>query len=175
MELPLAKLDEYKHSGYDLLALPADMPHALRYVLFGTPYKYPVRLIEGARVISSRFDKDHAPLFTKYGIPGAASLQPWFMFNETRAWSYLAATSGTRLCDTFGTWRKNGRAVVKGEAEDREGERVSRQQACRNANNDRRYDAGNRCAGLMRKAEMVFRKLRSEKGRNKRVFTRIRG
>jgi hypothetical protein len=38
-------------SGYDLLALPADVPHALRYVLFGTPYKYPVRLIEGARVI----------------------------------------------------------------------------------------------------------------------------
>ncbi len=42
-----AKLDEYEDSGYDVLALSASRPQALRYVLFGTPYKYPVRLIEG--------------------------------------------------------------------------------------------------------------------------------
>ena len=50
--------------------------------------------------------------------------------------------------------------------EDRVGEQVSREQARRNANNDRRYQAGNRRAGLIPKADTVFRKLRSEKRRN---------
>jgi len=140
------------------LALPADAPQSLRYLLFGTSYKFPMKRIAGL--------KASGKWFTKHGIPGAASLQPWFLFNETQAWSYLAATAGTRLYDTFGTWRKNGRAVVKAVTEDREGERVSREQAFRNENNDRRYDAGNRRAGLMPKAEMVFRKLKSEMGRN---------
>jgi hypothetical protein len=52
------------------------------------------------------------------------------------------------------------------DAEPRESEQVSSARALRNANNERGYDAANRRAGLMRKAEMVFRKLRTEKGRN---------
>jgi hypothetical protein len=151
-------LEEHDLFVSDLLFLPAETHQVLRYLLFGTSYKYPADRIEGLVASNDRF--------TRYGIPGAASLQPWFLFNETQAWSYLAATAGTRLYDTFGTWRKNGRAVVKAVTEDREGERISRGQAFRNENNERRYEAGNRRAGLMRKAETVFRKLRFEKGRD---------
>ena len=35
-------MEEYANSGYDLLYLPADMPLALRYLLFGTSYKFPL-------------------------------------------------------------------------------------------------------------------------------------
>ena len=158
------KLAEYEDSGYDMLLLPADTPHALRYFLFGTSYKFPVESIEGLDIISRCSDKDRIPLFTKYGIPGAASLQPWFLFNETQAWSYLDVTAGTRLCDTFGTWRKNGRTAAKTETE--KGRRVSPEQALHHANKERKNEAGDRRAGLMPKAERVFRTLRAEKGRN---------
>ena len=152
------RVREYEDSGYDVLCVPAETPHALRYLLFGTSYKFPVQLIEGLVASSNRF--------TKRGIQGAAALQPWFLFNETQAWSYLAATAGTRLCDAFGTWRKNGRAAAKPRTEERDGERISREQARRNGNNERHYDAANRRTGLMFKAERVFRRLRSELGRN---------
>jgi len=131
--------------------------------------------IEGLKIISRCFDKGHVPRFTKYGIPGAASLQPWFLFDETQAWSYLQATTGTRLYDTFGTWRVNPRGNPQGTedreavariTEDRQPECVSQAMAFRNANNERMFDAGNRRAGLMRKAETVFRNLKSKMGRN---------
>ena len=100
---------EYDDSGYDVLCVPAETPHTLRYFLFGTSFEFPVQRIEGLVATSNRF--------TKRGIQGAASLQPWFLFNETQAWSYLDVTAGTRLCDTFGTWRKNGRTAAKTETE----------------------------------------------------------
>ena len=113
--------------------------------------------------------------FTKFGIPGAASLQPWFLFDETQAWSYLQATAGTRLYDTFGTWRGNPQGISRGTAnretvaritEDRQPERISHAMAFRHANDERKYEAGNRRTGLMRKAETVFRNLKSKMGRN---------
>ena len=156
------KLAEYEDSGYDMLLLPADTPHALRYFLFGTSYKFPVESIEGLDIISRCSDKDRIPLFTKYGIPGRASLQPWFLFNETQAWSYLDVTAGTRLCDTFGTWRKNGRTAAKTETE--KGRRISPEQALHHANKERKNEARDRRAGLMPKAERVFQRLRSELG-----------
>ncbi|MEI8376228.1 MAG: hypothetical protein WCJ35_25690 [Planctomycetota bacterium] len=177
-------LESYEYSGYDLLCLPADTHQALRYLLFGTSYKYPVDRIEGLKIMSRCFDKGHVPRFTKYGIPGAASLQPWFLFNETQAWSYLQATAGTRLYDTFGTWRGNpqgnpgtkdretetrittDRETVARITEDRDPERVSHAMAFRHANNERMFDASNRRVGLMRKAETVFRNLKSKMGRN---------
>ena len=55
---------------------------------------------------------------------------------------------------------------MKAVTAEREGERISRGQAFRNENNERWYEAGNRRAGLIPKAEMVFRKLKSEMGRN---------
>jgi hypothetical protein len=151
------KVRECESSGYDVLLLPADTPQALRYLLFGTSYKFPVERIEGVT---------GGAWFTKYGIPGAASLQFWFLFNETQAWSYVTATAGTRLCNTFGTWRKNGRPAVQRKAEDSDRERLPREQVLRNTNNERKYEAANRRAGLMPKAKQVFRKLRSEMGRN---------
>jgi hypothetical protein len=83
-----------------------------------------------------------------------------------QAWTYLEATAGTRSYDTFGTWRKNGRPAVQRNTEDRDRERLPREQVLRNGNNERKYDASNRRAGLMPKAEQVFRKLRCEMGRN---------
>ena len=152
------RVRQYEDSGYDVLLVPAETPHTLRYFLFGTSHKFPVGRIEGLTATGT--------WFTKYGIPGAASLQPWFLFNETQAWSYLAATAGTRLCDAFGTWRKNGQPPQRRKGEECDCERLPRKQALRNTNNERHYDAANRRVGLMPKAEQVFRRLRSEMGRN---------
>ena len=150
------RVRDYDDSGSDVLCVPAETPHTLRYFLFGTSHKFPVERIEGLVATSNRF--------TERGIQGAAALQPWFLFNETQAWSYLDATAGTRLCDTFGTWRKNGRTAAKTETE--KGKRVSPEQALHHANKDRKNEAETRRAGLMHNAERVFRTLKAELGRN---------
>jgi hypothetical protein len=78
--------------------LPAETPHALRYLLFGSSYKFD----------SSELDLvADDPRNLRYGIQGAAALQPWFLFDERQAWSYAEAMQGTRLYDTFGNWRQS--------------------------------------------------------------------
>ena len=144
-----------------MLCVPADTPHALRYLLFGTSYKFPVRAHRGA-------GRHRATALPSDGIPGAAALQPWFLFNETQAWSYLAATAGTRLYDTFGTWRKNGRAAAKtrnGRARQSASPR-SRRFATRTMNASTK--PADRRAGLMHKAERVFRTAQSRNGAQSR-------
>lgn len=78
--------------------LPADTPHALRYLLFGSPYKFDT---SGLRIVMSDWKQ------LQYGIQGAAALQPWFLFDGRQAWSYAAAMQGIRLYDTFGGWRES--------------------------------------------------------------------
>jgi hypothetical protein len=64
------------------------------------------------------------------------------------------------------SFRTPSSAVLPPLTEDRGDENVSREAAFRDENNDRKYQAGNRRAGLMGKAETVFRKLKTELGRN---------
>ena len=83
--------------GYsETTMLPAETPQALRYLLFGSSYKFDSS--ELGLVVN-----DYKRLL--YGIQGVAALEPWFLFDERQAWSYAAAMQGTRLYDTFGTWR----------------------------------------------------------------------
>jgi len=76
--------------------MPASQPNALRYLLFGTSYKFPTDRLQLAA--SDGWD-------TRYGLYGAASLQPWFLFTPKQFWTYRAAMKGTRLFDCFGEWR----------------------------------------------------------------------
>ena len=91
-------LDEFMGSDYETAALPAGTPHALRYLLFGSSYKFDSRELG---LVVSDYKK------VRYGIQGAAALEPWFLFDERQAWSYAAAMQGTRLYDSFGAWRQS--------------------------------------------------------------------
>ena len=54
---------------------------------------------------------------------------------------------------------------MKAVTEDRKLERLPREQVLRNTNNERKFDAGNRRAGLIPKAARVFRTLKLEMAR----------
>ena len=83
---------------HELMLLPGTTPQALRYLLYGSSYKF-----DSSRV--GLLVKD--PKTVLYGIQGAAALQPTFLFDEQQAWSYSDAMKGTRLYDTFGNWRES--------------------------------------------------------------------
>ena len=81
---------------HNTIRLPADTPQSLRYLLFGSCYKFD----------SSDLDiVVNQPKNLVYGIQGAAALEPWFLFDEQQAWFYVAAMQRTRLYDTFGNWQ----------------------------------------------------------------------
>jgi hypothetical protein len=87
---------ECTSEDYFTIRLPADTSDALRYLLFGSAHKFEIRDVD---IVASDWKA------LRFGIPGAAALQPWFLFDEQQAWSYVAAMQGTRLYDTFGNWR----------------------------------------------------------------------
>jgi hypothetical protein len=88
-------IDEASWGVYETAMLPADPPDALRYLLFGSSYKFDSS--ELGIVVN-----DAKTLL--YGIQGAAALEPWFLFDEQQAWSYAAAVEGVPLYDRFGNW-----------------------------------------------------------------------
>ena len=90
--------DQMLDGRYEIMMLLATTPQALRYLLFGSSYKFDASEVG----LLAR-----GPKAMPYGIQGAAALEPWFLFDEQQAWSYAAAMHGTRLYDTFGTWRKS--------------------------------------------------------------------
>lgn len=81
---------------HETKTLPAATRHALRYLLFGSSYKF-----DSSELGIVAND----PRKLIYGIQGAAALEPWFLFTPRQAWSYATAMHGTRLFDTFGNWR----------------------------------------------------------------------
>lgn len=88
--------EHFLDGRYDAAWLPGETPQALRYLLFGSSYKF-----DGydLGLVADSYQS------IRYGIQGAAALQPWFLFNEQQAWSYATAMQGVRLYDTFGNWR----------------------------------------------------------------------
>ena len=77
--------------------LPGAQRNALRYLLAGTSYKFPVDRLELS--VTTAWD-------TKYGLSGIAALQPWFLFTEEQFRAYHFAMQGTRMYDAFGIWRE---------------------------------------------------------------------
>ncbi len=78
--------------------LPAETLHALRYLLFGSSYKFDSSQLG---IVVNDWRR------LRFGIQGAAALEPIFLCSEQQAWSYAAALQGTRLYDSFGTWRES--------------------------------------------------------------------
>jgi hypothetical protein len=88
--------DQMLGGDYELMMLSATNPQALRFLLHGTSHKFD--LSELGLLVKN-------PKTVLFGVQGAAALQPWFMFSEQQAWCYESAMQGTRLFDTFGSWR----------------------------------------------------------------------
>jgi hypothetical protein len=82
--------------------LPAT-PQNFRYLLFGTPWNYPV----------DNLGATHSPqLPLRGGLQGVAALEPHFMFDPVQFWSYFEATRGIRHWTLFGSW-KTGRVSAQ--------------------------------------------------------------
>lgn len=140
--------------------VPADQPHALRYLLFGTPYKYPV---DRLGISLSRY------VDPQYGLQGAAALQPRYLFTPEQVWAYFFETKGVRLYDLFGNWRghRRRRRARHREFPTQDGRRgvLLRRRAFCQKNESRRKEALDRRQELVAKAEPVFTQLRKELGR----------
>ena len=152
--------DQWIDRDYEVMLLPATVPDALRYLLLGTSYK---------------FDPSRVGLLAKnsksvvYGIQGAAALQPWFLFDEQQAWSYVAAMHGTRLFDTFGNWRESQadqkRCSRKRRAQSEHGG-DNRKMAFQCENECRRHDAKTRRRELATIALPILRKFKDAGGKH---------
>jgi hypothetical protein len=144
---------------YNTIRLPADTPHALRYLLFGSSYKFKSRALD---IVAS-----HRKAL-RFGIPGAAALQPWFIFDERQAWSYVAAIQDTRLYDTFGNWRESQadqkRCSRKRRAPSEDGEE-NRQWAFESTNARKHRDAEARRRQLAVIALPFFQKFKDAGGK----------
>lgn len=145
---------------YNTIRLPADTPHALRYLLFGSSRTFTIRDVD---VVASDRKALH------FGIPGAAALQPWFLFSEQQAWSYVAAMQGTRLYDTFGNWRESQadqkRCSRKRRAQSEDGN-VNRQWAFKSENRRKQRDAKERRRQLAVIALPFFQKFKDAGGKH---------
>ncbi len=157
---PMVNLAGIHSTSMPCSLVPADQPHALRYLLFGTPYKYPVDRL-GISLCKH--------INIKYGLQGAAALQPWYLFTSDQARVYHYTIKGVRLYDLFGDWRgyhRKRRPRVR-EFPAQSGRRgVSvRRRAFRLKNESRCRGALDRRQQLAFKAEPVFNQLREELGR----------
>ena len=141
--------------------ISAARPHALRYLLFGTSHKFPVRRLSLS--VSEYWD-------TKYGLDGAAALPPWFLFSPTQFWSYLEATQGVRLFDCFGSWRQTRQQEVStgpsvDPVEDRCQRQRNRSHGLDTRNTERRDEATVRREGLVDVALPIFNRLKEVSGK----------
>ncbi len=144
---------------YEAITLPADTPQALRYLLFGSSYK---------------FDSSHLGIVVndwkrlRYGIQGAAALEPWFLFDERQAWSYANAIQGLRLYDTFGNWHKSQaerkQCSRKRRAKSEYGNE-NRTAAFDRKNDQRRSDANSRRRKLAKLALPYYQKFKDAGGK----------
>lgn len=145
--------------GYcETTMVPAGTPHALRYLVFGSSYKFD----------SSELDiVVNNPQRLLRGIQGAAALEPWFLFGLRQAWSYAAAMQGTRLFDTFGNWRQSQaerkQCSRKRRAKSECGNE-DRQAAFEFANSQRRHDANARRRQLAAVALPYYQKFKDAGG-----------
>jgi hypothetical protein len=141
--------------------VPADQPHALRYLLFGSPYKYPVHRL-GISV--------NKAVDCQYGLQGAAALQPWYIYTPEQFWAYYFQTKGIRLFDLFGNWRghRRRRRSRHRDFPSQDGRRgvLLRQSAFRRKNESRRKETLDRRQQLIGRAKPIFNKLRGELGRS---------
>jgi len=143
--------------------LPGGNPQSLRYLLFGSSYKYPVGSLGG------HVSKDWP---TNYGLQGAAALQPWFLFKPWQAWEYFEATRGIRLYDLWGSWkRRRARPSVSTRRptslptqDGRRGE-IRRRRAFQQENQDRQEQALTRREDLLEVATAAYDRLTTELGR----------
>jgi hypothetical protein len=133
---------------YETAWLPAATPHALRYLLFGSSYKFDSSKL--GIVVND-------PKRLEYGIPGAAALEPMFLFDHRQAWSYAAAMQGTRLYDTFGTWRPTQAG----------GERSSPKRGTKRGktNSERHYEAYDRHRQLAKLALPFYQNFKDHGGK----------
>ena len=144
---------------YETTTLPANTPQALRYLLFGSSYKFDSSELG---IVVNDWQR------LRYGIQGAAALEPWFLFNERQAWSYAAAMQGTRLYDTFGTWRESqaGRQgcsrIRRAKSEDGN---ALRRMAFESKNRERRDDANDRRSRLVAVALPYYQKFKDAGGK----------
>ena len=139
--------------------LPAEMPHALRYLLFGTSYKF-----DGSELDIVVND----PRNLIRGIQGAAALEPWFLFTPRQVWTYAAAMQGTRLFDTFGNWRmsqaEHKQCSRKRRAKSEFGDE-DRRMAFESANRQRRDHANDRRRQLVAVALPQYQMFRDAGGK----------
>jgi hypothetical protein len=152
--------DQCIGGNYETAMLPAGTPQALRYLLFGSSYKFDSS--ELGLVVNSDGK-------LRYGIQGAAGLEPWFLFDERQAWSYVAAMQGMRLYDTFGAWRSSQagrqRCPRKRRAKSEYGN-DNRQAAFRSENRRRRDAANDRRRELVAVALPYYQKFKDASGKH---------
>lgn len=147
-------------SDYGTLVLPAETPQALRYLLFGSSYK---------------FDSSDLGLAARdwgklgYGIQGAAALEPWFLFDERQAWSYVEGMQRVRLHDTFGNWRASQSERTQCSRKRRapsEYGNENRRTAFQSENNRRASAANDRRSQLIAVALPHYQQLKDTTGEN---------
>ena len=150
----------WNYAELEWATIPADTPDALRYMLFGTCYKFRTELV-GITVNDEKY---------RFGLQGAARLQPWFLFSPTQALSYLAATQGMRVYDTLGSWRRSPEArsripLTRQASLDPQYGNDRRERAFRNENAEREAQALERRKGLLALASPLYKTLRASLGR----------
>jgi hypothetical protein len=143
------------------LHLPAT-PQNFRYLLFGTPWNFPV----------DRLGATYSPqLRLRNGLQGVAALPPYFMFDPVQFWSYFEATRGIRHWTLFGTWKGQRMAAAPASTPRRlpteSGRRgvLRRRRVLQTVNQQRRQSADQRREALLAAAQPVVRSLESQLGR----------
>lgn len=152
--------DEAMGRDYETAMLPAAAPQALRYLLFGSSYRF--RSGKHGLIVNDRRK-------LRSGIQGAAALEPWFLFTERQAWSYAAVMYRTRLYDTFGNWHKSqaGRQQCSRLRHPKSEYGNENRQAAFRSENNRRHDVANdRHRQLVAVALPLYQNFKDATGKN---------